>query len=387
MNQASKLKIGVVTYPISGSGAGSIILSSFISILEPLADKIVIISEDFHSENQFQSEKSEIYNVHGYPTDKKTSSLFNIVLYVKYQILLSLKIIQCSDKIDLVFMYGGSSLLIPNICAHLMGYKVAIFAQGPDYNVVPLSYPSTIGKLLYHIVKIVGLLNLSLADRIIVQSEKMVDYENLTQFTHKILPLGARYVDNSLLNYEIPYDHRDSIVGFVGRFEKEKGILEFVDSIPIVHSINPRIKFIIGGDGSLKDEVNRKLHESGLTAHVELLGWVPQKDLPHILSNMRLLVMPSSSEGLPTIALESMACGTPVLATPVGGVPDIITDGETGYIIDVNTPNSIAKKILEILDQPDGNVISCNGKKIILAKYTFNKAVIRYRQIIESLEE
>jgi glycosyltransferase involved in cell wall biosynthesis len=61
--------------------------------------------------------------------------------------------------------------------------------------------------------------------------------------------------------------------------------------MPIVHLKNPQIKFVIGGDGSLKDEVTRKLHESGFNDKVELLGWIPQEDLPQTLSKMKLLVM------------------------------------------------------------------------------------------------
>jgi len=387
MNKTKKMNICILSYPISGCRVSPKILTSFISILIPLADKILIISEDFHIDidNPLKSKKIEICNVHAYPNDKKANSLFNIVRYLKYQILLSKKIIQFSDKIDLIFLYGGSSLLIPNLCAHLLGYKVATFAQCPDYDVVSEGYTKNIGKFLYYVVKAVDHLNFTIADMIIPESKNMIDYENLTKYKYKVLPLGARYVDNSFINCEIQYNNRDLIVGFIGRFEKQKGLIEFIDSIPIINFNNPQIKFVIGGDGSLKDEVTRKLHELRLDDKVELLGWIPQKDLPQTIRKLKLLVMPSYSEGLPTIALEAMACGTPVLATPVGGIPDIIKDGITGYILDNNTPNCIAKKIQEIFNQSNGDIISRNAKKIILEKYTFDTAVIRYQQIIDSL--
>lgn len=95
---------------------------------------------------------------------------------------------------------------------------------------------------------------------------------------------------------------------------------------------------LIGGDGELKESIAASLQEQGVTARVELPGWISHDDLPRYLNQLRLLVLPSYTEGLPNIMLEAMACGTPVLATPVGAIPDVIIDGRTGFVMDNMTP-------------------------------------------------
>jgi glycosyltransferase involved in cell wall biosynthesis len=83
---------------------------------------------------------------------------------------------------------------------------------------------------------------------------------------------------------------------------------------------------------------------------------------------LRLLVLPSYTEGLPNIMLEAMACGTPVLATPVGAIPDVIIDGKTGFIMENNSPECIAENVIRALNSPDlerdrgGEEAVCGGE-------------------------
>jgi len=100
-----------------------------------------------------------------------------------------------------------------------------------------------------------------------------------------------------------------------------------------------------------------------------------------------LLALPTQhAEGLPTVILEAMACGTPVLATPVGGIPDVIKDGETGFIMENNSPECIAKNIVRVLEYPDLNKVTKNARKLIEEKYTYKAAVERYRRIFKKLQ-
>ncbi len=106
---------------------------------------------------------------------------------------------------------------------------------------------------------------------------------------------------------------------------------------------------MIIGDGDLKSNVNKYLSQNGLENNVKLVGWSSHEDLPKYLNSLKLLVIPSYTEGLPNIMLEGMACGTPVLATGVGAIPDIINDEKTGFIMENNSPECIAKKTFSAL--------------------------------------
>jgi glycosyltransferase involved in cell wall biosynthesis len=99
---------------------------------------------------------------------------------------------------------------------------------------------------------------------------------------------------------------------------------------------------------------------------------------------MQLLILPSFTEGLPNVILEAMACGTPVLATPVGAIPDIVIDGKTGFIMANNSPDCVAKNIIRALNHPHLDQISQNAYKIVTETFTLEKKVIKFQEILNT---
>ena len=116
-----------------------------------------------------------------------------------------------------------------------------------------------------------------------------------------------------------------------------------------------------------------------------MLRWVPHDKLPDYLNELKLVVLPSYTEGLPNLMLEAMACGTPVLATPVGAIPDMITDGETGFIMEDNSPACIAENVMRALEHPDLERIVENARALVEREFTYETAVERYRRILDDL--
>ena len=103
------------------------------------------------------------------------------------------------------------------------------------------------------------------------------------------------------------------------------------------------------------------------------------------LNELKLLVLPSYTEGLPNIMLEAMACGTPVLATPVGAIPDVIKDGETGFIMENNSPERIAENVIRALNDSNLDIIVKNARELVEKDFTYEAAVERYRKILGSI--
>lgn len=141
---------------------------------------------------------------------------------------------------------------------------------------------------------------------------------------------------------------------------------------------------MVGKIGS-SNIVEEELKFTGYSDKVVVLGRIHPEKVPDILNELKLLVLPSVSEGLPGIARQAMACGALVLATSVGGIPDLIKDGETGFIMENNSPECIARNVIRALNHSNLELITSNARALIERNYTYEKAVERYRNILSTL--
>jgi glycosyltransferase involved in cell wall biosynthesis len=173
------------------------------------------------------------------------------------------------------------------------------------------------------------------------------------------------------------------VVGFLGRLDEEKRIRELAE---VAKQLSDDVIFVFAGDGDLHDWLERELSEEIESGSVEVLGWVDREEVPEVLSRFRLLVLPSQpTEGLPTAILEAFACGTPVYATPVSGVPDAVRDGETGFLMERIECDVIAMRIEEIIQREDLAEISQSSQRLIEEEYSFEAAVERYTAIVDDI--
>ena len=191
--------------------------------------------------------------------------------------------------------------------------------------------------------------------------------------THKIavIPPG---VDTSRF-YPIAPDEARSAIGlppdgcnilFVGRIEPLKGVDTLIRAMAIMHQKGalktcPQGLMIIGGDPQASpDQMNQEMarlqalcRELGLEDVIIFLGKRDQDSLPYYYSAAEVLVMPSHYESFGMVALEAMACGTPVVASQVGGLPFLVQDGITGYIVPDDDPDTLANRLIELAENPD----------------------------------
>ncbi|WP_435079424.1 glycosyltransferase family 4 protein [Halococcus sp. AFM35] len=216
------------------------------------------------------------------------------------------------------------------------------------------------------------------SDNLIVEAESVLEQwgEN---YDHKSL-VGPTYVDQSRFDVKVPYAERDPTIGFLGVLNERKGVPSLMESISMVSERRQDLGYKIGGDGPLAETVSKTANELDC---LKYMGFIPDDDLVDFYNSLKLLVLPTESEGLPNVALEAMACGTPVLATSVGGLPDLLSDGENGFLMGDDTPQRVCEGTLRAMDH-DLDSVSERARRTIRNQYTITDAINRYEQILKS---
>lgn len=176
-----------------------------------------------------------------------------------------------------------------------------------------------------------------------------------------IVPCGVnlkvfRPMGTAAARQELGYACGDSILLYVGRFEPLKGIDRLLEATAVLKRRKNVQVIIVGGDGPRTAEERRLrkvVRDLGLQNHVKFVGRVEQRHLPIYYSAADALVVPSHYESFGLVALESLACGTPVVATPVGAVNNILKEGCTGFVVKAVNSQSLAAGIGRLLFTPE----------------------------------
>ncbi len=311
--------------------------------------------------------------------------LVEVWRFLLNQVRLCLSLRQREECIMLFF--GTTSYVVPIIVSRVLGKTVIVLPRGD----VPLSLrlrwerslPNRVARELASLVGRLEKVSYYLADAIVTYTPAMASQLGLDRYEEKLYTNGARFVDTDQFDVRVPFEKRDRTVGFVGRLDVEKRVPELVAA---VKELPENIKFIFVGDGDYRSLLESELADEIESGQVEVVGWVNREEIPEQLNRLQLLVAPSHpTEGLPTVILEAMACGTPVLATPVSGVPDVVRDGETGFLIERVDRLETVEKIANITHQEDLSEISKNAQELISIEYTFEAAVDRYTKIFNQI--
>jgi len=136
------------------------------------------------------------------------------------------------------------------------------------------------------------------------------------------------------------------VIGFVGRLDPVKNLGALFGALPAVHKAAGKLAVVIAGDGPENGEVHKLAAASPAPENVHLLG--RRSDVPDLLPAMSVVVLPSFSEANSIALIEAMAAGRPVVASNVGGNPEIVRDGETGFLFDLGQPGALALRLIEL---------------------------------------
>jgi glycosyltransferase involved in cell wall biosynthesis len=149
---------------------------------------------------------------------------------------------------------------------------------------------------------------------------------------------------------QLPQVQGKKVVGFIGRLAQEKGLAYLMQAAESIVREDSNVAFVFAGDGPYRDSLCNLIKKLNLETHVVLLG--KRSDMVDVYASIDVLVLPSLSEGVPMVVLEAMAAGKPVLATKVGGIPQVIQDEKTGLLVDPADASQLTIALKRLLASP-----------------------------------
>jgi len=368
--------LGIVTFPISE--AGVLPLSNLAHILLTLSGEIYLITG-----GAGYSAFSDNPQVHTCQVEHGAAKavLARALNYLGTQVKISLKLMSLRKSVDQwLFFISGEGLVLPVLTAKLLGKPAVIVSAGSGVRVARERKDP-----LARALALLQGITYRLADKIIMYSERLITEHGLQKYKDKISIAQKHFVDFDEFKIATTLSERKDTIGYIGALSWVKGVLNLLKAIQPVLAEKKNLSFFIAGSGELRDVIKAYLETHRLEPKVAFQDWIPHDEVPKYLNELKLVVLPSFSEGLPNIILEAMACGTPVLATAVGAIPDLIRDGETGFIIAENSPESIARDIIRALSYPKLAEIVSNARALVEKEYNYQAAVARYRKILDAL--
>ncbi|MGB8522182.1 MAG: glycosyltransferase [Candidatus Acidiferrales bacterium] len=172
------------------------------------------------------------------------------------------------------------------------------------------------------------------------------------------------------------------IINVANMNREVKGHTVLIEAARTICDAIPEVVFVLIGDGPLRPRLEEIVQSHGLADHFLFMGH--REDLPDILSCGDLFVLPSLAEGLPNSVLEASAVGLPVVATSVGGIPEIIDDSVTGLLVPPRNPQALAKAIVQILKNPQfAAILARAGQERVRTAFSFEQALARLNSLYE----
>jgi glycosyltransferase involved in cell wall biosynthesis len=183
-------------------------------------------------------------------------------------------------------------------------------------------------------------------------------------------------IDGSAVRASLGVSASTRVVVTIARLEAQKGIGFLLAAAEQVLHRHPEAQFWVAGDGSLRSDLRAQAERSGVAHAVRFLGF--RDDLPALLAAADIFVLPSLYEGLPLSVLEAMAMEKAVVATPVGGTPDIVDDGVTGLLVPPADPQALAGAIDRLLTSPGlAAQLAAAGAQRVRSEYSVTAVVKR----------
>jgi glycosyltransferase involved in cell wall biosynthesis len=172
----------------------------------------------------------------------------------------------------------------------------------------------------------------------------------------------------------------------VGRFDPVKGQDILLRAFHKLHAEFPQLRLVLAGDGPLRGACERLAQDLGIAAVCDFLGNISHDEVLQQIQRAAICIVPSRSDNCPLTVIEALACGKPLVAAQVGGIPELLDDGIEGFLVEPDDPAALAERLARILrDETLRQRLGANARKRFLARYEMTQAVKSEADWLETL--
>ena len=173
----------------------------------------------------------------------------------------------------------------------------------------------------------------------------------------------------------------------IGRLSPEKGQLLLVDALASLRDRGIEANIVLVGDGPMREEIDRRVRRLGVEGQLRCVGWQSSAEVRRWIGTSRAVVLPSFSEGIPVVLMEAMALGRPVIATEVGGIPELVRSGENGWLVPAGSVDELALALEATLLAKVGVLdrMGAQGRKRVMERHDLSTEVAKLAQLFESV--
>jgi glycosyltransferase involved in cell wall biosynthesis len=178
------------------------------------------------------------------------------------------------------------------------------------------------------------------------QLSRLVDHEHWGKIKIVHCGLDSTFLDNS--GFHKVTNTRQFVC--VGRLCEQKGQILLIDAMAKLHKAGVDCHLVLAGDGEMRNVIEQRIKELNLEELVTITGWVTSEEVKQLLLDSRAMVLPSFAEGLPVVIMEAMALHRPVISTYIAGIPELVVNGENGYLVPAGDVNALASAMKVALE-------------------------------------
>lgn len=301
-----------------------------------------------------------------YTPKKRLSNSSNKLLFLKF--FLQLIRIKKSFKPDIIHSHYATSY---GLLGRLLFFKrFYISVWGSDIFEFPLK--STLHRVIIRFI-LQGAATLFSTSK--TMAAEISKYSNQKV---EVIPFG---IDTSKFKPSLVEKQKNGfVIGTIKSLEKLYGIDRLIEVFELVTKKIPDANCVIFGSGSEEQNLKHLIKRKGLENHVFLKGKIANENVPEILSSFDLFCAFSRSESFGVAVIEASSCSVPVLTSNVGGLPEVVKEGETGFLFDYD-PIEISEKIVSLYNDPSlRKELGEKGRKFVLQNYDWQKSVDKMKQ-------